>query len=110
VRVGAHVHVAGTTAVDEQGNVIAPHDAGEQARVALERIAAALRECGASLADVVRTRIYVVDIGRDWEAVGRAHGAVFADIRPVTTMVEVRALIDSAMRVEIEAEAIVAGP
>lgn len=106
---GVHVHVAGTTAVDGNGNVIAPHDAGEQARVALERIGAALREAGASFADVVRTRMYVVDIGRDWEAVGRAHGAVFGDIRPATTMVEVRALIDPAMRVEIEVEAVVGG-
>ncbi len=107
VRVGRHVHVAGTTAVDEAGGVVAPGDAGAQAAFALAKIGRALREAGADFGNVVRTRMFVVDIARDWEAVGRAHGAVFGDIRPATTMVEVRALIDPALLVEIEAEAFV---
>ncbi len=105
VRVGDVVHVAGTTAVRD-GHVVAPGDAYRQAQVALEIVVAALAECGASAADVVRTRLYVTDI-RDWEAVGRAHGEVFADVRPATTMVQVAALIDPELLVEIEAEAVV---
>lgn len=108
VRVGRLVHVSGTAAVDETGAVVAPGDAGAQATFALEKIGRALREAGADFGDVVRTRMFVVDIARDWEAVGRAHGAVFGTIRPATTMVEVRALIDPAMLVEIEAEAVLA--
>ncbi|MFC7594788.1 RidA family protein [Terrabacter sp. GCM10028922] len=105
VRVGDVVHVAGTTAMRD-GTVVAPGDAYAQASVALGIIVAALAECGASPADVVRTRIYVTDIG-DWEEVGRAHGEVFADVRPASTMVQVAALIDPDLLVEIEAEAIV---
>jgi enamine deaminase RidA (YjgF/YER057c/UK114 family) len=105
VRVGDTVHVAGTTAVRD-GRVVAPGDAYGQARVALEILVAALAECGASPADVVRTRLYVTDI-RDWEAVGRAHGEVFADVRPASTLVEVSALIHPDLLVEIEAEAVV---
>ncbi len=105
VRVGDVVHVAGTTAVHD-GQVVAPGDAYRQARTALEIVVAALSECGASPADVVRTRLYVTDI-RDWEAVGRAHGEVFAEVRPASTMVQVGALIDPELLVEIEAEAVV---
>ena len=105
VRVGDTVHVAGTTAVRD-GRVVAPGDAYTQAKVALEIVVAALAECGASPADVVRTRIYVTDI-REWEAVGRAHGEVFTDVRPASTMVQVSALIDPDLLVEIEADAVV---
>ena len=110
VRVGQHVYVAGTTAVDEAGAVVAPGDAGAQAAFALAKIGRALREAGADFRDVVRTRMFVVDIARDWEAVGQAHGAVFRDLRPAATMVGVRALIDPALLVEIEAEAVVSVP
>jgi len=98
VRVGPWVAVAGTTA----GGA----DAGEQAREVLRRVAAALEQAGAKLADVVRTRVFLADIS-DFDAVGRAHGEFFGSIRPVTTVVAVAALADAALRVEIEAEAIV---
>ena len=107
VRAGSHIYVTGTAAVDEHGAVVAPGDAGAQAAFALAKIGRALRELGADFRDVVRTRIFVVNIARDWEAIGRAHGAVFAEFPPATTMVEVRALIDPAMLVEIEADAVV---
>lgn len=106
VRVGNQVFVAGTAAVDETGAAVAPGDAGAQAAFILDKIERALRETGGSLADVVRTRIFVVNITRDWEAIGRAHGERFRDVRPVTSMVEVRALIDPTMLVEIEADAV----
>jgi len=106
VRVGDVVHVAGTTATGPDGAVLHPGDAGAQTRVVLAKIAAALAQAGASLHHVVRTRIYVTDISQ-WEHVGRAHGEVFKDIRPASTMVEVSRLIDPAMLVEIEAEAII---
>lgn len=106
VRVGSYVSVAGTTAALEGGGAVGGDDVGAQAREALRRIAAALEEVGASLRDVARTRMFVTDIGR-WEEVGRAHGEVFGDIRPATSMVEVSRLIDPALLVEIEADAII---
>lgn len=105
VRVGPYVHVAGTTGTDEQGRAIAP-DVYAQARHALDKISSALTEAGARLDQVVRTRIFVTDIGR-WEEVGRAHGEVFGQVRPAATMVEVRRLIGPDILVEIEADAYV---
>ena len=107
VRVGAHVFVSGTTATDEAGVIVGRLDAAAQTKQALANIERALERAGASLADVVRTRIYVINIERDWEAIGRAHGEVFGAIRPATAMVEVSGLIDPDMLVEIEADAIV---
>lgn len=106
VRAGNLVFVAGTTASAPDGGTTAPGDAYAQAQESLRRIAYALEEAGATLADVTQTRIFVTDIGQ-WEAVGRAHGEVFAAIRPATAMVEVRRLIDPALLVEIEAVAMI---
>jgi len=108
VRVGAHVAVSGTTATAADGTVVGAGDAYAQTTQALRNVQAALERAGARLADVVRTRIFTVDIAR-WEQIGRAHGEFFQDIRPACTMVEVSKLIDPAMLVEIEADAIVAG-
>jgi enamine deaminase RidA (YjgF/YER057c/UK114 family) len=106
VRVGAHIHVSGTTAVDGSGTLIGPGDAYAQTAFILRKIERALEEAGASLSQVVRTRMFVTDISR-FEEIGNAHGEVFRDIRPASTMVEVRALVDPEMLIEIEADAYV---
>lgn len=108
VRAGAHVWVAGCTASGEDGVVLGLGDAEAQALAAIDAIERALATVGGTLADVVRTRVFVTDIDR-WQDVGRAHGARFGDIRPVTTMVEVSRLIDPRLLVEIEADAFLAG-
>jgi enamine deaminase RidA (YjgF/YER057c/UK114 family) len=105
VRVGNIVEVAGTTAVDEQGQVIGLDDAGEQTKFILSKIEKALNSAGATLKDVVRTRLFVTNIA-DWELIGKAHGLYFKDIKPAATMVEVKALISPELLVEIEATAI----
>ncbi len=106
VRVGPWVSVAGTTAAAEGGGAVGGDDIGQQTREALRRIQLALEQAGARLEDVVRTRMFVTDIAA-WEEVGRVHGEVFADIRPATSMVEVSKLIDPALLVEIEADALI---
>jgi len=108
VRVGNLVFVSGTTASGPEGQALHPGEPGPQTRLILERMDAALAKLGASLKDVVETRVYVRDIGQ-WEAVGRVHGEVFADIRPATTLVEVSQLITSDLLVEISAMAVVDG-
>ena len=105
IRVGKIVHVSGTTATDSEGKLVGIGDPGKQTVQALNNIRGALESVGSKLEDVVRTRIYVTDINR-WEEVGKAHGAVFKDIRPTTSMIEVKKLISPEILVEIEAEAI----
>lgn len=108
VRIGPHVFVSGTTASDREGRTVAVGDAYEQTRYILQKIEAALNQVGGTLADVVRTRMFVTDISR-WEEIGRAHGEIFRGINPAATMVEVRRLVNPDHLVEIEVDAIITG-
>ena len=106
IRIGKIIHVSGTTATDSQGNLVGINDAAAQTVQTLKNIQRALESAGSRLEDVVRTRIYVTDIKR-WEEIGKVHGQFFKEIRPATSMVEVRSLINPQMLVEIEAESII---
>src|SRR5687768_14463878 len=108
VKVGPHIFVAGTTALGHDGTLVGRGDMHAQTAQALRNIETALRQAGASLSDVVRTRLFVTDISR-WEEAGRAHGEVFRDIRPACTLVEVSGLVDPDMLVEVEADALLTG-
>lgn len=106
VRIGNVIEVSGTAAADDAGQALGRDDMYQQTRICLEKIEKALATAGATMKDVIRTRIYVTDISR-WEEAGRAHGEFFKDIKPATSMVEVKALISPGMLVEIEATAVI---
>ena len=106
VRVGNVIEVAGTTAVDDDGNVVGPDDPYTQTRFILSKIERALKACGATLQDVVRTRLFVTDISR-WVEYGQAHGEVFRDVKPAASMIEVKGLIQPGLMIEVEVTAIV---
>jgi enamine deaminase RidA (YjgF/YER057c/UK114 family) len=106
VRIGNIVEVAGTTAVDENGNVVGANDPHQQTKYTLQKIEKALRQAGATMRDVIRTRVYVTDISR-WEEIGRAHGEFFREIKPASSMIEVSKLISPELLVEIEVTAVI---
>ncbi|MBL8118341.1 MAG: RidA family protein [Anaerolineae bacterium] len=106
VRIGSVIHVSGTTATDDQGNIVGIGDPYQQTAYIIKKIERALKEAGATLNNVVRTRIYVTDVSQ-WEAVARAHGEFFASIRPANTLIEVSALVGEGYLVEMEAEAVI---
>ena len=108
VRVGNIIEVAGTTAVDAEGQVVGAGDIGEQTDYIFNKIRNALNDAGSKMSDVIRTRMYLTDIN-DWEAVARVHGDIFSDIKPVSTLVEVSGLIDKELLIEIEVSAVVSG-
>lgn len=109
VRIGNIIEVTGTVAVDDNGDVVGADDAYEQTKFVIQKIERVLERAGASLKDVVRTRMFVTDISL-WEKYGKAHGEFFADIKPCTSMIQISALIDPAFLIEIEATAIVENP